>query len=131
MQEISVKILCAEVEHRQGQFGNDDDGHRCDQRIFRGCHLINAACAKSGDETPTVIASTASPYKFAPAILDALGGSESEKPYEQLAELNSKTGWEIPQPLGSLRDKAIRFTGVCDNDKTSMQATVYDLLELN
>ena len=33
--------------------------------------------------------------------------------------------------LGSLRDKAIRFTDVCDNDKTSMQGTVYGMLGLD
>ena len=47
------------------------------------------------------------------------------------AELKAKTGWEIPQPLASLRDKEIRFTGGCSNDKASMQATVYQMLKLD
>ena len=109
----------------------DKSGYLCDTHTAVAVRVYEDYRAKSGDETPTVIASTASPYKFAPAILEALGGAESEKPYNQLAELNAKTGWNIPQPLGSLRDKEIRFTGVCNNDKASMQDTVYGMLELN
>ncbi|MBE6806396.1 MAG: threonine synthase [Ruminococcaceae bacterium] len=109
----------------------DRCGYLCDTHTAVAVTVYDEYRAKTGDETPTVIASTASPYKFAPAILEALGGAESEKPYEQLAELNAKTGLEIPQPLGSLRDKAVRFTGVCDNDKASMQATVYGMLNLD
>ena len=109
----------------------DCSGYLCDTHTAVAVRVYEDYRAKSGDETPTVIASTASPYKFAPAILEALGGAESEKPYEQLAELNAKTGWNIPQPLGSLRDKGVRFTGVCDNDKASMQDTVYGMLKLN
>ena len=65
------------------------------------------------------------------AILEALGDSRSDSPYEQLAELYDKTCWKIPQPLASLRDKAVRFTDVCGNDKASMQSTVYRMLNLD
>ena len=78
-----------------------------------------------------MIASTASPFKFAPAILEALGASLAETPYDQLADLQAFTGWKTPQPLGSLRDKEIRFTDKCANDKASMQATVYRMLNLD
>ena len=108
----------------------DCSGYLCDTHTAVAVRVYEEYRAKSGDETPTVIASTANPYKFAPAILEALGGAESATPYELLAELNAKTNWAIPQPLGSLRDKEIRFTDVCNNDKTSMQATVYGMLNL-
>lgn len=108
----------------------DTTDYLCDTHTAVAVRVYEEYRAKSGDNTPTVIASTANPYKFAPAILDALGGADGTQPYELLAELNGKTGWEIPQPLGSLRDKEIRFTEVCDNDKSSMQATVYGMLNL-
>ena len=109
----------------------DDSGYLCDTHTAVAVTVYENYRKSSGDTTPTVIASTASPYKFAPAILEALGGAESEKPYDQLAELKAKTGLEIPQPLGSLRDKVIRFTGKCANDKASMQAMVYRMLNLD
>jgi len=109
----------------------DESGYLCDTHTAVAVTVYENYRRNTGDTTPTVIASTASPYKFAPAILEALGGAESETPYEQLAELNQKTGLKIPQPLGSLRDKAVRFTGVCDNDKASMQSMVYGMLKLD
>lgn len=107
------------------------DHYLCDTHTAVALAVYEEYRANSGDMTPTVIASTANPYKFAPAILDALGTVDTDKPYEQLAELNEKTGWEIPQPLASLRDKQIRFTDVCGNDKASMQSTVYRMLDLD
>ena len=109
----------------------DTTEYLCDTHTAVAVSVYEAYRAKSGDETPTVIASTANPFKFAPAILEALHANLAEPPYDQLADLQAFTGWKTPQPLGSLRDKAIRFTDVCDNDKTSMQGTVYGMLGLD
>ena len=109
----------------------ETSGYLCDTHTAVAMAVYDDYRQNSGDTTPTVIASTASPFKFAPAILDALGGGESTAPYDQLAELKVKTNWEIPQPLGSLRDKAVRFTDVCDNDKPCMQSTVYHMLNID
>ena len=109
----------------------EQNNYLCDTHTAVAMAVYEDYRNNTGDTTPTVIASTASPFKFAPAILDALGCSEANKPYEQLEELSAKTGWNIPQPLGSLRDKEIRFTDVCDNDKPGMQSTVYRMLQLD
>ena len=109
----------------------EKDRYLCDTHTAVAVAVYEDYRNQTGDTTPTVIASTASPFKFAPAILDALGNIESETPYDQLAELQTKTGWKTPQPLGSLRDKAIRFTDVCGNDQASMQSTVYKMLNLD
>ncbi len=85
----------------------------------------------TGDETPTVIASTANPYKFTPAILEALGETADGKPYDLMAALNAKTACPVPAPLAGLRDKAIRFTGCCGNDVPSMQQTVFSQLGID
>ena len=139
---VSDTILKAAREHFAVGSADDDrvaetirkvfekDGYLCDTHTAVAVAVYEDYQAQTGDNAPTVIASTANPYKFAPAILEALGTCEAEKPYAQLAELNEKTGWEIPQPLASLRDKAIRFTDICGNDKVSMQTTVYRMLNL-
>lgn len=87
--------------------------------------------AATGDTTPTVIASTANPYKFTPAILEALGERAEGKPYDLMTVLNTKTGCPIPAPLSGLRDKAVRFTDCCGNDVHSMQQTVFSQLGIN
>lgn len=109
----------------------DTTEYLCDTHTAVAVRVYEDYRAKTGDKTPTVIASTASPFKFTPAILEALGASLADTPYDQLADLQAFTGWKIPQPLGSLCDKAIRFTGGCANDKASMQAAVYGMLNLD
>ena len=103
----------------------------CDTHTAVAVKVYENYRSQSGDETPTVIASTANPFKFAPAILEALHADMADTPYDQLADLQAFTGWKTPQPLASLRDKAIRFTDVCDNDIEGMQSTVYRMLQLD
>ncbi|MGI5901362.1 MAG: threonine synthase [Desulfitobacteriia bacterium] len=62
------------------------------------------------DETYTVVASTASPFKFAPSVLEALEGKESLRcgdAWGALQKLADLTGWEIPQNLRTLQEKAL------------------------
>jgi len=82
---------------------------------------------KSGDTTPTVIASTASPYKFAKSVLTALNGKAPDlDEFDMTGALSEQTGTKIPAPLASLRDKTVRFTG--SSDVADMEQCVYDML---
>ena len=73
--------------------------------------------AESGDETPTVILSTASPYKFADAVLEAVGGSAPEGDgFAQLEALEAIEKSSAPAPLKGLRGKQIRFNDVTEKD---------------
>ncbi len=67
--------------------------------------------AESGDQTPTVVASTASPFKFCDAVLHALGVEEVRPGTQALDQLAQVTGCAGPLPLISLKDKAPRFDG--------------------
>ena len=100
----------------------------CDTHTAVALHVYEEYRRKTGDETPTVIASTASPYKFAPAILTALGEGVPEQPYEQLMALQQATGTSVPRPLAALRDKEIRFTDTCAGDTAGMQQAMRRLL---
>lgn len=66
------------------------------------------------DRTPMVIASTASPFKFAVDVFDALYGERPEDPLSAPILLAQKTGQPIPYPLVDIDKKAVRFTDVCD-----------------
>ncbi len=50
----------------------------------------------------TVVLSTASPYKFAPAVLAALGQKVPEDAFAAMAELQTLTGVPVPTPLAEL-----------------------------
>ena len=63
-----------------------------------------------GDKTPCVVVSTASPYKFSQAVLEALGGeTEGLDGFGYIDELNKMSGVKIPVPLDELRGKTVRF----------------------
>ncbi|MDR1495971.1 MAG: threonine synthase [Clostridiales Family XIII bacterium] len=67
---------------------------------------------KTGDDTPAVIASTASAYKFARRVAGAIGlGAESDG-FAYIDALNAATGIPVPAGLRGLRDKEIRHRGV-------------------
>ncbi|MDE7304235.1 MAG: threonine synthase [Oscillospiraceae bacterium] len=69
--------------------------------------------AETGDTTKTVIASTASPYKFSASVLEAIDGKTSEiGEFEMIDRLAELSGYEIPKSLAALKTKERRFKDV-------------------
>ena len=66
--------------------------------------------AKTADDTPAVVVSTASPFKFCDSVLTALGKKELAEGTAILKQLSDVTGKPAPKPLASLAGKAVRFT---------------------
>ena len=72
---------------------------------------------ETGDMTPTVILSTASPYKFTADILKALDVKTTDDLFGAVKKLHSVSGVEIPVPISDLKTKPVRFESVCDKDE--------------
>ena len=70
---------------------------------------------ETGDNTPTVVVSTASPYKFADAVLRAVSANynESMDEFAKVEQLSKETGTEIPKPIAALQSKQVRFKNLC------------------
>ena len=102
----------------------------CDTHTAVAVQVYENYVAETGDDIPTVIDSTASPYKFSKSVLCAVNGSDdcALDEFETVDELNKVTGVEVPAPLKALKDKQVRFTDVCD--KENMSEMVFKLLEL-
>ncbi|MDR1028212.1 MAG: threonine synthase [Clostridiales Family XIII bacterium] len=62
---------------------------------------------KTGDDTPTVVASTASAYKFADRVASCIGLPETRDGFAAIDALNEATGTPIPSCLRGLRDRKI------------------------
>ena len=75
-----------------------------------------AAEANKGD-APTVVLSTASPYKFSTAVLTAIGADISGSEYDRMERMQALTGIPIPKNLSALREKPELHTGVISKDK--------------
>ena len=72
---------------------------------------------KTEDHTPTVIASTASCYKFAQSVATSIGLEEKENGFEYIKELNEKTKAPIPDGLKDLDKKPVRHFDVIDKEQ--------------
>ena len=107
-----------------------DRGYLCDTHTGVAVNVYEAYRAATGDETPAVIVSTASPYKFSRAVLGAVtdGCFAAENEFDMVSELETVTGVPAPAPLKGLKGKTPRFTGVCT--KEEMEAQVYALLKI-
>lgn len=82
----------------------------------------------AGDSRKTVIASTASPYKFSFSVARAICedvGTDEFKAIERISE-TSKT--KVPEPLAQLRDKKARFSDKCE--PSEMKRHVKRLLKI-
>ena len=86
-------------------------GYLMDTHTAVACKVLRDYRAATGDTTPSVVVSTASPFKFAADVLSALGGVEAADP---LSALSEKTGAPIPGPLSGLERREERFPGVAD-----------------
>ncbi len=76
---------------------------------------------KTGDKTPVILASTASPYKFSKSVLSSLIPEEKicESEFDMVAQLNELTGTAVPEPLAQLKNKEVRFSSVINSDDMS------------
>ena len=67
----------------------------------------------TGDNTPAVIASTASPYKFPDSVLDAFDCEKPADPFAEAELLAKLSNTKIPAPITALRTKPVRFENTC------------------
>jgi len=101
--------------------------------------VLNDYRAETGDKSVSVVVSTASPFKFCEAVLEALEvpvGSNRDIPsagtvpgggvylIDKLAEV---TGKEVPAPLFALKNAKERFN--CTVSTDAMKAAVVDFIE--
>ena len=69
-------------------------------------------------ETKTVIASTASPFKFTRSVMDAIGGSHAEKTdFELCDELSAAANVAVPRAVEEIREAPVRHDTVCETEE--------------
>lgn len=81
------------------------------------------------DRTKTVIASTASPYKFSRSVMDAVFGDQSgQDEFALIDELSKASGVPVPKAVEEIRNAKVLHTKECDVEQ--MEETVAGILEL-
>ncbi len=73
--------------------------------------------AETGDTTKMIVASTASPYKFAADVYHSITDKNASADTGALDDLSALTGTEITYPLRNLSEREVRFSQVIDADE--------------
>ena len=104
-----------------------------DYRYLIDTHTAVAAAVlqdhreKSGEIRPTVIVSTASPFKFCDSVIKALGGNADMSGAELVPALSGLTGIASPKPLTGLDKRTVRFSDCVSGPE--METVVNDFLK--
>ena len=113
---VTDEETTATVEQIYNSYGYVIDPHTA---VAMCAYMKELAKSPEDGRRHTLVASTAHPFKFPPAVCKALGLVEGDTPYESLERVSAVTGVAFPRPLAALRDKPIRFSKTVD--KTRMK----------
>ncbi len=103
-----------------------EKGYLMDTHTAVASRVLADLRQREGVRRPTAVLSTASPFKFGGAVLEALGAVTSETGPELVEELAALTGVAAPKPLTGLGNKTVRFDGWVE--KEAMERAVSDFL---
>ena len=106
-------------------YAMDEYGYLMDTHTAVAYDVYGEYVEKTGDETPTVIVSTANAYKFPADVYEAVSGNRIDDAFEATEKLNEETGEEIPEPLCGLRERPVRFEEVIDRADIAKKVVDY------
>ena len=84
----------------------------CDPHTAVAFDALEQYRSETGDQTPCIVVSTASPFKFPRDVLAALGQQAPVSDFAAMAALTAKTGAEAPASLRELDKQEVRFKTV-------------------
>jgi len=74
--------------------------------------------AETNDKTKTVIASTASPFKFARSVMEAVDGKETEEAdFDLIDRLAKVANVTIPNAIEEIRTAPVLHNNICEKDE--------------
>ena len=119
----------AQLADFYGNYCTEDETAKTIAEIFKDSHYVidtHTAVAAgvydkyvkdTNDTTPTVIASTASPYKFTRSVMNAIDSSyDSKTDFELIDELEKLSGVKVPQAIEDIRSAAVLHDTVCETE---------------
>ena len=125
---VITDAMKAELSEFFGAFGSeeetavkikevyDKEGYVMDTHTAVAAVAYDKYKAATGDDkTPTVIASTASPYKFTRSVMDAIDPAyDAEDDFELVDELNKVSKTAIPKAIEEIRTAPVLHDSVCE-----------------
>lgn len=107
----------------------EDTGYVMDTHTAVAATVYKAYREDSKDDRKTVIASTASPYKFAGSVMSAIDPKyKGQDDFKLIEELQKVSGTELPNAIKEIMNAEIRHNTECDVDQ--MEQTVKNILSV-
>ncbi len=136
MQELSQKgsytvtdQMRSQMEVFYGNYGSEEDTAEAIRTMYRECGYVmdthtavadsvyKKYVAETGDKTTTVIASTASPFKFTRSVMNAIDPAyDSKGDFELIDELSRISGVKVPQAIEDIRSAPVLHDTVCPTE---------------
>ena len=110
---------CATVEETNETIGSmyREHGYLIDTHTAVAYKVYQDYVKETGDETPALIASTASAYKFAESVAKSIGLPDRDSGFAYIEDIAKETGVRVPKALKDLDKKEIRHRGVITIDE--------------
>lgn len=105
----------------------EDTGYLIDTHTGVAAAVHQAYKKATGDDKKTIIASTASPYKFSESVIKAVCGEvQTDSDFGMIDRLEQLSGVKIPQAIEEIREAQIRHNTQCKPEE--MKETVKSYL---
>ncbi len=93
-------------------------GYVIDTHTAVAAHVYEQYVNETKDETPTVIASTASPYKFARSVMSAIDKKyDAMDDFALIDELSKISGVAVPGAIEEIRNAEVLHDTVCEKEE--------------
>ena len=110
---VITDAMKAELSEFFGAFGSEEE--TAVNTAVAAVAYDKYKAATGDDKTPTVIASTASPYKFTRSVMDAIDPAyDAEGDFELVDELNKVSKTAIPKAIEEIRTAPVLHDTVCE-----------------
>ena len=127
IQEVFYGGFCSEEETSATIAEMYKNGYLIDTHTAVAAKVLADYRRDSGDNTPAVFVSTASPYKFCDSVLSSIGQIPVENSVDRIAQMADCTGVAAPVRLAALKGKSPRFDDV--TEKNFMEEKVLQFLK--
>lgn len=137
--EITQEAKAIIKELFYGGFCNDEDTKATIAKVWKehsylmdthtavGMKVYESYVNETGDNTKTIIASTASPFKFNGSVLEAIDKNfvDTDDEFVLLDRLSELSGQKVPYSLSELIDKQKRFDQKCTKEAMSSSVKAF------
>lgn len=108
---------CSEQDSQKTiEYYFDEYDYAIDPHTSVGLKVADDFRNEFGQEQKIVSLSTASPYKFPTDVLKAIDGKIVDDPFTASEKICDLTAMPIPESIGTLKEKAKRFTKIIDRN---------------